>query len=532
MDAQFYCQTQNQDPFYFQKQQLQQRSLDQEILDSFMQRLQCPLDVDFNFSLLQKVQHSIFNNKQNQLIENLKSYFKDQNEALFEQIQIQEWDNQKLQDSLMNINRRQLMRAQQLVREGMEEEAFHIACQVNDRMSKAFSNAQTILEELYGKIRNAVKYSVQSISSQIIKDSSMTELLTVRPTQQIIKIDQQHFNKDPQFLNDSNQNQFNAQLVNQDSLMMDQQDEFGIQSVKDLQMNSNNQGYNFQVKVEQEKIGHSINSQSETKIDFLNKKFQGHFRQQSQQSLLTLNGFEEADQFIKNNLICYQNFSIVSTQNFNINQIFVLTQNQSQGDIRVQSVKLINCETSNVKFLFTQIDRHFLMITVSLHITTIKIRNILVDSRIGQIISKKDQLSPNPSGFKCYYSQPYFCMLFNMAKLLVVDIQEIIRNPQQNQIEFNEVQTMINIQSINQSILFTNLSGKEPTELIGFLLDKQKMQTELQEFTIEYMGRQSIRIFMLLTIDQFQFSVGIMKNQMSSQIIRIEYQLSMKICNF
>ena len=66
------------------------------------------------------------------------------------------------------------------------------------------------------------------------------------------------------------------------------------------------------------------------------------------------------------------------------------------------------------------------MITIALYVTTVRLRVILIDCKVGEILMKKDLVSPNPSQFKTYFNDPYYCILYGRAKLLLIDIKQVI----------------------------------------------------------------------------------------------------------
>lgn len=55
---------------------------------------------------------------------------------------------------------------------------------------------------------------------------------------------------------------------------------------------------------------------------------------------------------------------------------------------------------------------------------------------------KKEIISPNPTNFKTYFTDPFFCILYGRAKLLLLDIRSIIQG---HPTDFQEIQTMLNL---------------------------------------------------------------------------------------
>lgn len=82
-----------------------------------------------------------------------------------------------------------------------------------------------------------------------------------------------------------------------------------------------------------------------------------------------------------------------------------------------------------------------MVVTMALHVANVKLKVVLVDCQNGQVIFVKDVTSPNPSQFKTYFSNPFFCILYGRAKLLLLDIREVVQGKSQ---EFSEIQTMLN----------------------------------------------------------------------------------------
>ena len=58
---------------------------------------------------------------------------------------------------------------------------------------------------------------------------------------------------------------------------------------------------------------------------------------------------------------------------------------------------------------------------------------------------RKDLISPNPSQFKTYYNDPFFCILYGRAKLILIDVVKIIQG--YPNIEFQEIQTTLSFKS-------------------------------------------------------------------------------------
>ena len=68
------------------------------------------------------------------------------------------------------------------------------------------------------------------------------------------------------------------------------------------------------------------------------------------------------------------------------------------------------------------------MITMVLELTTVRLKVILVDCNEGEVIMKKELISPNPSSFKTYFTDPYFCILYGRAKMLLMNVRAILMN--------------------------------------------------------------------------------------------------------
>jgi len=69
---------------------------------------------------------------------------------------------------------------------------------------------------------------------------------------------------------------------------------------------------------------------------------------------------------------------------------------------------------------------HYLIINIALYVSNVKLKIFFVDCKTGSILMKKEIVSPNPSTFKTYYSDPYYCILYGRAKLLLLDVRQII----------------------------------------------------------------------------------------------------------
>jgi hypothetical protein len=107
------------------------------------------------------------------------------------------------------------------------------------------------------------------------------------------------------------------------------------------------------------------------------------------------------------------------------------------------------------------------MITIGHFVANVKIKVIFVDCLNGSILLKKEIMSPNSSSFKTYFNDPYFCIIYSRAKLLVMDVRQILTPGMMP--EFQEIQTMINIkQNFKMMVQPIHHSGRGPTDISGF----------------------------------------------------------------
>jgi hypothetical protein len=82
------------------------------------------------------------------------------------------------------------------------------------------------------------------------------------------------------------------------------------------------------------------------------------------------------------------------------------------------------------------------MITIAMCITNVRLKVFFVDCKSGTFLIKKEIVSPNSSSFKTYFSDPYFCILYGRAKLLLLDIRQVIASTSD---DFQEISTMLNL---------------------------------------------------------------------------------------
>jgi hypothetical protein len=86
------------------------------------------------------------------------------------------------------------------------------------------------------------------------------------------------------------------------------------------------------------------------------------------------------------------------------------------------------------------------MITIALNVSNVRIRLVLIDCAQGKIVMKKDVVSPNPSTFKTYFSEPYFCLIYSRSKLLLLDIRSLLTGScAPNVVAFQEIETVLNL---------------------------------------------------------------------------------------
>eukprot|EP00347_Sterkiella_histriomuscorum_P000876 403374185 len=192
-----YYRNQYNSQFHSQHSQLQQQNqayidpqqqVDNEILESLItQKLTSQNSIPVLSDTLQKVQNSQFKAKQQILSESLNSQFKDMIEALYRQIEIQEWDSQQIIDQMTQSNHLILQEAYQsyensqnqynnngIINNNNEEHghALQLINAMNQNISQSQQSIETMMDEIFDKITNAIQYSVQSIASQVINDQT------------------------------------------------------------------------------------------------------------------------------------------------------------------------------------------------------------------------------------------------------------------------------------------------------------------------------------------------------------------------
>ena len=94
---------------------------------------------------------------------------------------------------------------------------------------------------------------------------------------------------------------------------------------------------------------------------------------------------------------------------------------------------------------------------------------------------KKELICPNPSSFKTYFAEPYFCILYGRAKMLLLDVRAVLLGHPQ---DFSEIQTMLNLKQ-NYKYQIQPLPGKGPTDLIGFHYSSQSRVNEIWQFGMQ-----------------------------------------------
>lgn len=75
---------------------------------------------------------------------------------------------------------------------------------------------------------------------------------------------------------------------------------------------------------------------------------------------------------------------------------------------------------------FTWVPPHYLVVTIALYLSTVRLKVLLYDCSQAEVLVKKELISPNPSVFKTFFSDPFFCILYGRAKMLLVDIRAVI----------------------------------------------------------------------------------------------------------
>lgn len=75
---------------------------------------------------------------------------------------------------------------------------------------------------------------------------------------------------------------------------------------------------------------------------------------------------------------------------------------------------------------FTWIPPHYSMVTIALYLSTVRLKVLLFNCQKGEIVLTKELISPNPSVFKTFFTDPFFCILYGRAKMLLVDVRAVI----------------------------------------------------------------------------------------------------------
>jgi hypothetical protein len=97
---------------------------------------------------------------------------------------------------------------------------------------------------------------------------------------------------------------------------------------------------------------------------------------------------------------------------------------------------------------------------------------------------KKEITSPNTSSFKTYFYDPYFCIIYSRAKLLVLDVRQILTPGMIA--EFQEIQTMLHLkQNFKMLVQPIHNSGKGPTDIAGFHYSSQSRGNEVFHFGMQ-----------------------------------------------
>ncbi|CDW72823.1 UNKNOWN [Stylonychia lemnae] len=477
----------------FQDQQLQLQYLQNQppsrkiskdeykVLQIFLSKLQSAQDVDLYSQQMQKIFVQQLTTKQRQLSENLYHFFKDQIEILYSQIEIQEWSGDNIVQEQETVVRGSLVEIFQNLQRGDEHQARQKLSQLNDYLSTRQKGIESLLDDVYLKMRNALEYSIQSMQKQIILEDTIHQFFMQKEKEKLQlqneAIEKQKMYKSALETNgqpDGVQHLFyNVKRTNSKSAMrkvnymtkLENPSEFGAPNLDNIKCENGTPTGGGNYSREQIKL---IKREDDLKKTF----------NLTSQEMECFSNFEQAENFIKQRILNNSDFIVLTSTFKKVQQIFVLKK--YNGKPKVHEVHLINQE-SVIQLHFTCIAPCYLMITMALYVTTVRLRVILINCQNGEILMKKDLVSPNPSQFKTYYNDPYFCILYGRAKLLLIDVSKAILG---QQLDFQEIQTCLNFKS-NYKIQIQPLMGRGPSDLLGFHYSSQGRMNEIYQFGMQ-----------------------------------------------
>eukprot|EP00347_Sterkiella_histriomuscorum_P006930 403350890 len=456
---------------------------DQEILQQFLKKLQKPSDIQALTQQIQKVYIHKLTQKNKQLTEQLYQYFKNSIETLYGQLEVQEWNNRQSIQYENQVLQNSLLQTFDSVQQGDQDQAKNNLSELNQYLMQRQKTIDGLLDDIYLKMKNAVTYSIESISNQVIRESTFQQYF-MREEQRDQEIKVQALEKLNLYKatidkvssheecgqSASQHFMYNVKRTNSKAHMKKAQNVVKLESLdvervkEELIKVENGQAKKSEINVSKEDIK-IIKREEDLKRTF----------NLSSNEMEYFSNFEQAEQFIEQKVLNKTNFIVLASSLKKVQQIFILKKDL--GVPKVHEVHMINQE-SVVQFHVTNISPHYLVITMALFVTTVRARIIFVDCQTGEIILKKEIISPNPSQFKCYYQDPYFCILYGRAKLILIDFTRIIQGYQE---DFHELQTTLNFKS-NYKIQIQPLMGQGPTDLLGFHYSSQERVNQIFQF--------------------------------------------------